>query len=116
MLPFSESAYNVEWIFQHDNALMHTITATKEFFMDRVVFVMDWPSCSPDLNPIKNLQGILVRLVYKDFRQFDTFEDLREAVETAWDHLDPNTLKNLVNSMQKRCERVIKSNGGPTGF
>ena len=116
MLPFAESAYKGEWRFQQDNASMHVSKSTREFFMDRVVFVMDWPSCSPDLNPIENLWGILVRQVYRDFRQFESLQDLREAIETAWDNIDPEVLKKLADSMTKRCIKVIKNKGAPSGY
>ncbi len=66
--------------------------------MENVVNVLDRPACSPDLNPIENLWGILVRAIYRDFRQFDTLEDLREVIETAWDNIDISVLKRLADS------------------
>ena len=70
--------------------------------------------CSPDLNPIENLWGIIVRAVYKNFRQFDNTSDLKEAIETAWDNMYVSVLKKLVDYLPKRCIEVVKMDGGPT--
>ena len=72
---------------------MHVSQVTNQFFLDMIISVVDRPACSPDLNPIENLWGILVRAGYKDFRQLDNVEDLREAIETAWNNLDKDFLK-----------------------
>ena len=114
MVPFAETAYQREWRFQQDNASTHVSQVTNEFFFDMIISVLDWPACSPDSNPLEDLWGILVRAVYKDFRQFDNLEDLREAIETARDNLDKDLLKNLVNSIPRRCIQVIKRGGGST--
>ncbi len=43
------------WVFQHDNDPKHTARATKEWIRKKHFKVLEWPSQSPDLNPIKNL-------------------------------------------------------------
>lgn len=94
MIPFAENEYTGEWHFQQHYASMHTSKPTVEFFCDRVVFLMDMTACSPDLNTIESLWGILVRIVYKDFRQLNTSKDVQEAIETARVDIDPELLKN----------------------
>ncbi len=42
-------------VFQHDNDPKHTAKAKKEWFKKKHIKVLEWPSQSPDLNPIKNL-------------------------------------------------------------
>ena len=42
-------------VFQHDNDLTHTARATKEWLNKKYIKVMEWPSQSPDFNPIGNL-------------------------------------------------------------
>ena len=43
------------WVFQHDNDPKRTAKATKEWLKKKHIKVLEWPSQSPDLNPIKNL-------------------------------------------------------------
>jgi len=43
-------------------------------------------------------------------------EELFEILQAAWEELDETVLRNLVDSMGRRCEAVLKSRGYATKY
>jgi hypothetical protein len=111
LLPFGGEIGGRNWNFQQDNAPIHTAGLTKTWFRDNSVVDLNWPSRSPDLNPIDNLWGILVRRVYANGRQFNSVTELRAEIVNCWNSIADSELKNLVESMPKRLIEVLKKNG-----
>ncbi len=63
-LPSTDQLFkDADLIFQQDLAPAHTAKSTKSWLNDHGVGVLDWPTNSPDLNPIENLWNIVKRKI-----------------------------------------------------
>lgn len=112
----AEQLLGPDFIFQQDNASIHTSKATMDFFKERQIPVLDWPACSPDLNPIENLWGWLVRRVYINGTQYNSVNELRTAIRVAWGEIPRNYMETLVLSMKNRLIAVLENKGGSTKY
>ncbi|EFO86926.1 hypothetical protein CRE_09736 [Caenorhabditis remanei] len=103
-------------VFQQDNASIHKSISTQNWLKAQKITNLEWPAVSPDLSPIENLWGLLVRRVYKHGKQFNTIQELKDAVETEWNAITAAELRALVASMPNRMFEVIQKNGGETSY
>jgi transposase len=105
-----------EVIFQQDNHPKHTSKKASNWFRDNNRSVLKWPAQSPDLNPIEHLWSHLKR-------QLNTYEtppagmhELWERVQDEWEKIPKETCLNLIESMPRRVQAVIKAKGGNTKY
>lgn len=103
-------------LFQQDNAPIHTAFLTRDWLRFNFVRVMEWPARSPDLNPIENVWGAMVRDVYEGGKQYFSVSELQSAVVRAWNSISSTLHQRLVSSMPKRCIETLQNNGGKTSY
>ncbi|CAJ0940024.1 unnamed protein product, partial [Ranitomeya imitator] len=97
------------WVFQHDNDPKHTARATKEWLRKKHFKVLEWPSQSPDLNPIENLWRELKVCVAK--RKAKNITALEEICMEEWANIPTTVCGNLVKTYRKRLTSVIANKG-----
>lgn len=96
--------------FQDDNAPCHRSKRVKEWFRVNGISRFDWPSSSPDLNPIENLWTFLKKKIIR--KAPNNKKNLISAIERVWTEEIPiQLIENLIKSMSKRIKMVIKSKG-----
>jgi transposase len=115
MIPSAKKLFpDGDFIFQQDNDPKHRADINQHYLADENIQLLDWPSQSPDLNPIENLWSIIDKNI-KNRNPTDEIE-LFNIIKTSWESLTVDLLSRLVDSMPARCEAVIQNNGMPTKY
>uniref|UniRef100_A0A3Q3E5D1 Tc1-like transposase DDE domain-containing protein n=1 Tax=Labrus bergylta TaxID=56723 RepID=A0A3Q3E5D1_9LABR len=70
-------------------------------------YSMEWPACSPDLNPIEHLWDQLERAVHARVTNTTTLADSRQMLVEEWDAIPQQCVTRLVTSMRRRCQDVV---------
>ena len=100
------------WVFQHDNDPKHMAKATKEWLKKKHIKVLEWPSQSPDLNPIENLWRELKLRGAK--RQPRNLKDLERICKEEWTQNPSQDLCKPAEKLQQTsdlcaCQQRFKS-------
>jgi transposase len=101
-------------IFQQDNDPKHTSNLAKQTLRDLKLKVMEWPSQSPDLNPIEHFWNHVARELKRSGKLFSTKDQLWESLQKILEEKNKELCRKLIGTMSRRVLDVIKAKGGPT--
>lgn len=104
------------FLLMHDNARPHVARIVTDYLQEVNIRVLDWPACSPDLNPIEHVWDYLYRRVRAGNILAANLEELYQHLNAEWQNMDQVYLETLIRSMPERCQDVIRARGGNTRF
>ena len=117
LLPSALKFYGAKtssWELAEDNDPKHRSVLAKEWKSKNKVRVIDWPSQSPDLNPIENAWALLKMRLRR--KKYTTRKGLIQGVFREWNSLSKTYAEKLIASCGKRCQAVIDNNGDWTPY
>ena len=105
---------NSDWILQEDNDPKHYSHVAQQWKKDNGVTQLEWPSQSPDVNPLENAWAVLKANVASHNPK--NRKSLVRHIKSEWKKLTPAYAQALVNSMKRCIETVIKAKGDNTPY
>ncbi|KAK3532009.1 hypothetical protein QTP86_003241 [Hemibagrus guttatus] len=102
------------WVLQQDNDPKHTSKSTSEWLKKNKMKTLEWPSQSPDLNPIEMLWHDLKKVVHA--RKPSNVAELQQFCKDEGAKIPPQRCNRLIASYGKRLIAVVAAKGGPTSY
>ena len=99
-----------------DNARLHRARVVEEYLQQETIVRMDWPACSPDLNPIEHICNMLQVEILRRPVQATTLVELDNVLIEEWNNIKMAAIQRLLGSMRRRCQTVIASRGSHTSY
>ncbi|KAK3574546.1 hypothetical protein QTP86_009546 [Hemibagrus guttatus] len=97
------------WVLQQDNDPKHTSKSTSEWLKKNKMKTLEWPSQSPDLNPIEMLWHDLKKVVHA--RKPSNVAELQQFCKDEWAKIPPQHCNRLIASYGKRLIAVVAAKG-----
>lgn len=104
------------FILMQDNARPHVARIVNEYLDEAGIERMPWPAISPDMNPIEHLWDQLGRRVRGRENAPENLQKLTAALVEEWANIPQENIANLIRSMPRCLETLIRVRGGNTRY
>jgi transposase len=104
-----------KWILVQDNDPKHT-AAQSQKLLDKLApdRISDWPSNSPDFNPIEDAWSMMAHEI--EHKNIKNITSLKSNLTKAWDNLGISKIRPSIESIPRRLEQCIKRKGKRTNY
>ena len=102
-------ADTADWILQEDKDPKHRSRLCTACKTENGITTLDWPSQSRDANPIEHVRSILKRQLAG--KRVFTLKQLSQKIRKIWQELTTDYAEKLVESMPKRGQAILDSDG-----
>ena len=102
-------------ILQDGNTRPHRTCIITDSLAQEGIADLQWPSRSPDMNPIEHVWVRMGRDVCKR-NEVVTLDDLARALVDEWNNLEPRFLRKILQGMPRRVRVLHQRRGGHTRY
>ncbi len=107
-------AVGLGFLLVQDNAEPHVARVCTQFLNDKGIDAIEWPSHSPDLNPIENFWNVIYQCIRRHQVVPQTVRELTHALIQVWEEIPQDTIRRLIRSMPRHCLECIQACGDHT--
>ncbi|KAI4874218.1 hypothetical protein NFI96_005717 [Prochilodus magdalenae] len=95
------------FLLVHNNARPHVARVCRQFLENEGIDTIDWPTGSPDLNPIEHLWDIVFRSIRRHQVALQTVQELSDALVQIWEEIPQDTIRLALNYRTEICSTKI---------
>ncbi|GFT37703.1 transposable element Tcb2 transposase [Trichonephila clavipes] len=106
VVPYA-AAIGDDFILMDDNSNPHRANLVEDSLFEEGIVRMEWPACSPDMNPIEHVWDALGRRVSGRQPPPQTLQELERALLEEWDRIPQLVINSLIDSMPQRCSTLL---------
>ncbi|KAI4898606.1 hypothetical protein NFI96_006386 [Prochilodus magdalenae] len=90
------------FLLVHNNARPHVARLRWQFLENEGIDTIDWPTSSPDLNPIEHLWDIMFRSIRRHQVALQTVQELTKALLQIWEEIPQDTIRYICRKVYGR--------------
>ncbi|GFW27220.1 transposable element Tcb1 transposase [Trichonephila clavipes] len=113
VVPYA-AAIGDDFILMDNNSRPHHANLVEDFLFEEGIVRMEWPACSPDMNPIEHVWDALGRRVAGHQPPPQTLQELERALLEEWGRIPQLVINSLIDSMPHRCSTLLAVRGNHT--
>ncbi|GFT25360.1 transposable element Tcb2 transposase [Trichonephila clavipes] len=115
VVPYA-AAIGDDFILMDDNCRPHRANLVEDFLFEEGIVRMEWPACSPDMNPINHVWDALAKRVAGRQPPPQTLQEVERALLEEWDRMPQLVINSLIESMPQSCSTLLAVHGNHTPY